>query len=448
MKSNNKYILLNNSFSLRNINKIEQSFLSSNNNKYKKISKYKNFFNIKKLKTKTIKHKSIPLLYLTSLENKINDNIYKEYTKNNLSARSTFQNKISTFYNSNTKINVNSIIQNFELNKKSAKMLIDREKKMKLNSLNNVSKENIEFILSDGNYNEENEKHRTINNKSNSYRLCWKLIKLFNKKTDNILNSSENNTILKKIKNKFNTTEIIDSFKKAKYSENDLKKLKQRYNEANEIIEKMNEEKIRKAKQLEKEFYQLKNEEDSKQSEIKFRKILRKSIFSLSKINKEYKRPTNIKRLSIRPIHEIKKIELNRTDEKLLKANEIYSDYFNKKIKLNAKEFDENINKLIISKNNIKNSNYLDGETKRVKMMSEDILRIKEIKKIKNKNKDDEFRNKYTKLKDGMNKCEDEYYRVCVFNNKNFSLSFLKPRLKMKTIKQCQRIQVCYFGMP
>jgi len=210
----------------------------------------------------------------------------------------------------------------------------------------------------------------------------------------------------------------------------------------------MNEEKIRKAKQLEKEFYQLKNEEDSKQSEIKFRKILRKSIFSLSKINKEYKRPTNIKRLSIRPIHEIKKIELNRTDEKLLKANEIYSDYFNKKIKLNAKEFDENINKLIISKNNIKNSNYLDGETKRVKMMSEDILRIKEIKKIKNKNKDDEFRNKYTKLKDGMNKCEDEYYRVCVFNNKNFSLSFLKPRLKKKTIKQCQRIQVCYFGMP
>ena len=385
---------------------------------------------------------------MTSLENKINDNIYKEYAKNNLSARSTFQNKISTFYNSNTKINVHSIIQNFELNKKSAKMLIDREKKMKLNSLNNVSKENIEFILSDGNYNEENEKHRTINNKSNSYRLCWKLIKLFNKKTDNILNSSENNTILKKIKNKFNTTEIIDSFKKAKYSENDLKKLKQRYNEANEIIEKMNEEKIRKAKQLEKEFYQLKNEEDSKQSEIKFRKILRKSIFSLSKINKEYKRPTNIKRLSIRPIHEIKKIELNRTDEKLLKANEIYSDYFNKKIKLNAKEFDENINKLIISKNNIKNSNYLDGETKRVKMMSEDILRIKEIKKIKNKNKDDEFRNKYTKLKDGMNKCEDEYYRVCVFNNKNFSLSFLKPRLKMKTIKQCQRIQVCYFGMP
>ena len=116
--------------------------------------------------------------------------------------------------------------------------------------------------------------------------------------------------------------------------------------------------------------------------------------------------------------------------------------------RVNAKEFDENINKLIISKNDIKNSNYLDGETKRVKMMSEDILRIKEIKKIKNKNKDDEFRNKYTKLKDGMNKCEDEYYRVCVFNNKNFSLSFLKPRLKMKTIKQCQRIQVCYFGMP
>ena len=49
-----KYILLNKSISLRNQNKIEKSFNSSNNNK---ISIYKNFFDtniFKKLKTKTI----------------------------------------------------------------------------------------------------------------------------------------------------------------------------------------------------------------------------------------------------------------------------------------------------------------------------------------------------------------------------------------------------------
>ena len=47
-----------------------------------------------------------------------------------------------------------------------------------------------------------------------------------------------------------------------------------------------------------------------------------------------------------------------------------------------------------------------------------------------------------------MNKCEDEYYRVCAFNNKNFKLSFLKPILKLKTIKKFLRIQDSNFGIP
>ena len=447
-----KYILLNKRISLRNQNKIEKSFNSSNNNK---ISIYKNFFDtniFKKLKTKTIKYRSIPLLYLTNIENNINNKIIHEYnTKNNLSTKSTSQNKLSSFYDSNITYFTNnnkikSLIKEFEQNKKSTKMLIDREKKMKLNSLNNISEENIVFLLSDGNYNkEENKKLKTINNKSNSYRLCWKLIKLFNKKTNNIFNSSENNTqIFKKIKNKFNTTEIIDSFKRTQLSENDLKKLKQRYNEANEIIERMNEEKIRRAKILEKEFYKLKNEEDSNKSEIRLRKILKKNAFSLSK--PEFRRSVDIRRLSIKPI----KIFNNesKTNEKLSNAHVIYNEYFKKKIKLNAIAFDEKINSLINSKDNIKNCSYLDEETKKMKMMSEDILRIKEIKKIKNKNKQDEYINKYAKLKEGMNECEDEYYRVCSFNNKNYNVSFLKPNLKKKTIIKCQRIQVCNFGIP
>ena len=453
IKSNN--ILLNKSLSLRNQNKIEKSFISSNDNN--KISMYKNLFNTniyKKLKAKTFKYKSIPLLYLTNIENKINNKIIHEYnSKNNLSTKSTSQNKLSSLYDSNITYLTNndkikSIIKEFEENKKSTKMLIDREKKMKLNSLNNISEENIVFLLSDGNYNnEENKKIRTINNKSNSHRLCWKLIKLFNKKTDNILNSSENNIqIFKKIKNKFNTTEIIDSFKRTQLSENDLKKLKQRYNEANEIIDEMNEEKTRRAKILEKEFYRLKNEEDSNKSEMRLRKILKKNTFSLSKNSKEFKRASVIKRLSIKPINIIN--HENKTDEKLSKAHMIYNEYFNKKIKLNAIAFGENIDRLINSKDNIKNCSYLDEQTKKMKMMSEDILIIKEINKIKKKNKEDAYIKNYAKLKEGMNECEDEYYRVCSFNNKNYNVSFLKPNLKKKTIKKCQRIQVCNFGIP
>ena len=42
----------------------------------------------------------------------------------------------------------------------------------------------------------------------------------------------------------------------------------------------------------------------------------------------------------------------------------IYDKYIQKKIELNAKTFDININKLIYSKNQIKNNKYLDEQTK------------------------------------------------------------------------------------
>ena len=190
MKISNKYIILNNNLSFRNPNKIEQSFLKSANNN--NISNYKKVYNtniVKNLKTKDIKHKSIPLLYLTNIENKVNNKNIQEYkTKKYLSPKSKQHNKLSSFYDSTNLTNskIKSMVQQFEQNKISTKMLIKSEKKMKLNSLNNISEENIKFLLSDGYNKEENKKHRTINNQSNSYRLCWKLIKLFNIKTNNI----------------------------------------------------------------------------------------------------------------------------------------------------------------------------------------------------------------------------------------------------------------------
>ena len=45
-----------------------------------------------------------------------------------------------------------------------------------------------------------------------------------------------------------------------------------------------------------------------------------------------------------------------------------------------------------------------------------------------------------------MKKCENEYYRVAVINNK-YNLSYLKPILKTKTIKRYLRLKESNFGM-
>ena len=440
-KQNLRYFLLKNN--LRNKSDLNQYSLSFNNNY--EISMYKNFFNTyNKIKTNNNKYKSIPLLYLSNIKSKINEKAYQNNNcNNNISNISSSQNKLiinndnnknkynnisSTTINNTPRYNIESIIKNFEQNKNSTKMLIEKEKSPKLNSLYNLNEKDIEFLLSEENCNSEgnNEYNSLINEKNNSYRLCSKLIKLFNNKTNEILNSSENSLkTFSKVKNRF-SNDLINNFKKIQFNENDLKKLRKKYIEANEILEAINEQKIKRAKKLEKEFYKLKNEENFNKSELKPKKLLLNNL-SISQKN----------------ILNIPKIE-----EKLNKAHMIYDKYIQKKIELNAKTFDININKLIYSKNQIKNNKYLDEQTKQIKILYKDILKYKEINKIKNKKKEDEYKNEYKKLKNKMNKCEDEYYRVCAFNNKNFKLSFLKPILKAKTNKKYLRIQDSNFGIP
>ena len=71
------------------------------------------------------------------------------------------------------------------------------------------------------------------------------MIKLFNNKTNEILNSSENSLkTFSKVKNRFNN-DLINNFKKIQFNENDLKKLRKKYIEANEILEAINEQKIK-----------------------------------------------------------------------------------------------------------------------------------------------------------------------------------------------------------
>ena len=190
-------------------------------------------------------------------------------------------------------------------------MLIEKEKSPKLNSLYNLNEKDIEFLLSEENCNSEgnneyNSYNSLINDKNNSYRLCSKLIKLFNNKTNEILNSSENSLkTFSKVKNRF-SNDLINNFKKIQFNENDLKKLRKKYIEANEILEAINEQKIKRAKKLEKEFYKLKNEENYNKSELKHKKLLSSNNSSISQKN----------------ILNIPKIE-----EKLNKAHMIYVIY-------------------------------------------------------------------------------------------------------------------------
>ena len=192
-KQNLRYLLLNNN--LRNKSDLNQYSLSFNNNY--EISMYKNFFNTyNKIKTNNIKYKSIPLLYLSNIKSKINEKTYQNNnSNNNISNISPSQNKLiinndnsknkynnisSTTINNTPRYNIESIIKNFEQNKNSTKMLIEKEKSPKLNSLNNLNEKDIEFLLSEENCNSEgnNEYNSLINEKNNSYRLCSKLIKL------------------------------------------------------------------------------------------------------------------------------------------------------------------------------------------------------------------------------------------------------------------------------
>ena len=338
-------------------------------------------------------------------------------------------------------------------------MLIKSEKKFQLNSLNNLTDKNLEFLLSNENFiYDENKKNRTINYKNNSNRLSSKLIKLFNFKTNEILNSPEK-TVQNFSKEKYQfRKDLINKYKKVQFNEIALKKLKQKYYEANDIIEKMNENKINKAKKLEKEFYKLKNEENyykMKNKEIlslnNLRSLKKKRYLSISRIKiiPEFTKPLNTKRPSLKE-KQIKNIifNINKEDEKIQKAHISFNKYMSKKIKLNAKIFDDNINKLIFEKNQIKNSLCLDERTKKIKMIYKDILKSKEFNNMKNEHKEDGYKAQYNKLKKANNKCEDEYYRVCVFNNKNYQLSLLKPILKLKTIKKFLRIQDSNFGIP
>ena len=119
--------------------------------------------------------------------------------------KSVFYNNSSTFIDSNkTKNNslysskslkslftideknaVNSIVNKFKKNKSVLSKFMNKEKKMELNSLTNMTNKSLIILLDDNQTKEK--KNKTINNGNNSLILSSKMINLFHVKKNNTL---------------------------------------------------------------------------------------------------------------------------------------------------------------------------------------------------------------------------------------------------------------------
>ena len=431
-------------------------------------------------------------------------------SKNN-NSNSILSNNKTSILTTNDKNTINFIINKFKKNKPATKILINNDKKMQLNSLSNLTKKNLKFLLDD----EENEtesRYKTsyknnskslskniskvkqyLNDGNNSYLLSSKMMDLFNNRTSTFLNKSKSSLRMFSHNKIQFTADLINCFEKnVENSEGMIKKLRKKYNEAVEIYEKQKSLETQKALKDERDFYKLRNEEDLKISNNMYKKILnynkrkeednRKSIIFPASRRKSLFTNNNLNRFSFNLINAIftknpnllddidneniktnrnsskfldllrlrKNIFTNKSEEKVYKAQKKYENFQKKKIKQNAKKFGDLIKDLIYSNYKLKLSRYLDDESKKIKIIHNDLVRLNKIKKINqniNSIEVDEFRSDYNKLKRKMKKCENEYYRVSVINNK-YNLSYLKPILKTSTIKRYLSMKESNFGYP
>ena len=165
------------------------------------------------------------------------------------------------------KIKLREILENFKKNKLTTNHLYKQEKKLSLNSL---TESNFLFLFT--NYknkssNKSKMKHLLLNKTpiekmSKSSLLSFNMMKNFNKKTDKIYEEEK----LEGIKFSKNVNEfrkqIINSYKDS-FNQNDINQEKLNYNNAIQLITNNQERQIKKAYQLEREFYKTKyNESD------------------------------------------------------------------------------------------------------------------------------------------------------------------------------------------
>lgn len=165
------------------------------------------------------------------------------------------------------KLKLKSILQNFQKNKLTTNNLCKQEKKLSLNSL---TEDNFLFLF--GNYkNKCSHKKRmkhliynktVIDSMPKSALISMKMMKKFNQKTNKIYEEEKMGGIkFSKNINEFRK-QIINSYKDS-FGKDDLNQEKMNYNNALNFLNTNQEKQIKKAYQLEKEFYKSKYHEQS-----------------------------------------------------------------------------------------------------------------------------------------------------------------------------------------
>ena len=405
--------------------------------------------------------------------------------------------KSFTLSSNNVKNSVKFIVNKFNHNKSATTLFFKKAKKMELNSLSNITDSSLGLLLD-----EENKNDFTEYDKDKS--LPSKMIDLFNYRAHKYLNTSKSLKMFSSKTDRFRE-EMINSFKNIENPKEIIKKLKKKYNESVDIFDRQKDLKMQKAIQDEQSFYKLKHEDNIKNINLIYKKLLflsknrsedrkltyfpkgkssrkslniKQNLLNLLPLKKKKRKTvietkflfnnndtsrdkskennsnfssslelTNLQQNS--KIKNYKKINKCKNEEKVEKALLKYEKYKKNKIRLNAKKFRDIIGEMINSSYRLKNSTYLDNESKKIRIINNNLMKISKMKKI-NKSIDkygDEFKEDYFRLKEKMNKCENEYYRVSVFNNK-YNLSFLKPTLKQSTIKKYIQMNNYAFGFP
>ena len=426
--------------------------------------------------------------------------IFIDFKRDKSNDSSISSSKSFSLISKNVKNSVKLIVNKFNHNKSATTLFLNKEKKMELNSLSNITNSGLGLLLKEENEN-KNENDASAFNEDKSISLSSRMIDLFNNRTNQYLNTSKSFKMFSSKTNQFRT-EIINSFKNSENTKDIIKKLKRKYNESVDIFEKQKDLEIQKALQDEKNFYKLKKEENEKNINSIYKRLFlmskkrsenRKHTFvykgkqsrksleikqNISQIikskrnsvinplflfnndtNKERSKENNsntsssLELTSLKKISKIKrykKIYKCKNEENVERAHLKYEIFKTNKIRQNGEKFRDIIGEMINSTYRLKNSNYLDDESKKIRIINNNLIKLSKIKKI-NKSIDkiefDEFREDYSKLREKMNKCENEYYRVSVYNNK-YKLSFLKPTLKQSTIKKYIQMNVSTFGFP
>ena len=329
-------------------------------------------------------------LYLTGKSNLIISNGHntpkpKKYyinKENDIENRNRKQNNSLTL---SDKLKLKLILKNFETNRLTTHSLLNLEKKFPLNS---VTESNYLFLFRDNINNKKKSIQKRINtNKkskiSKSSLISMKMMKEFNDRTNKILEMDK--TEGTKYSNNINEfrKQIINSYKDSIILK-DLNKRKINYDNAIKLLENTKEKRIKKAFELEKEFYKHKN---SYENQIILSSLNSKTLLDEPKRRVSKKTTTSINKKFNEKLNE--KLHLLTPNIKSEKKNTLSKYSFKNLNNLNILKTKENNHNHNNNNNNLNISN-LFNKTESNKIYennNNNLIKNKASKSLHNSNK-------------------------------------------------------------